>query len=153
MELLKYDPESGLFTWINGPGFRRDLDGTFAGDGNNGRVQIMVDGKNHRAHRLAFLYMTGKFPNGEVDHIDCDSLNNRWNNLRDVNRTTNQQNLRRAHADNKCGFLGVYKKRNKYQSRIYVNGKTISLGCFDSPEEAHNAYVIEKRKLHEGCTL
>lgn len=153
IELIEYNPDTGIFLWIKGPGFRRDLDGAIAGEWGGGRWQIMIDGVNYRAHRLAFLFMIGRFPNQEVDHIDGNPLNNRWSNLREVDRQTNQQNLRKAHSDNATGFLGVTKKRGKYQASICVNGRRICLGCHETPEKAHSEYIKAKRKYHEGCTI
>ncbi len=64
------------------------------------------------------------------------------------------QNIRRATARNHTGFLGVgMHVCGKYQARIRVNGKLIRIGFYESPQEAHEAYVAAKRKLHEGCTL
>lgn len=59
----------------------------------------------------------------------------------------------RAHADSFTGFLGVEIKRSRFAARICLDGKRVSLGVFDSPEEAHFAYLMAKRKIHKGCTI
>lgn len=150
--LIHYDWTSGSFTWLVGPGFRRDLDGAPAGSIKD-RHEIMIDGANHKAHRLAWLYMTGEWPEDEIDHRDGDALNNRWSNLRAASRTFNQQNLRRAHRDSTSGFLGVTPKRNRFAASICVNRKKYRLGTFATAEEAHAAYLVAKRRLHDGCTI
>lgn len=153
-KLLHYNPRTGIFRWKRAPGFRRDLDGKRAGIiHSDGRVQIMIDYVNYRAHRLAFLYMTGKFPDLEVDHKDGNKTNNRWKNLREASRVVNAQNIRRASSNNKSGLLGAWPKREKFYSQITANGKRIVLGTFETAKQAHRAYISAKRKLHEGCTL
>jgi len=153
-QALQYDPLSGVFTWITAPGYRRDLDGKVAGvRQKDRRIEIMLDYVNYRAHRLAFLYMMGEWPKQEVDHKDGDAANNSWSNLRDVSRTLNQQNLRKAHHDNKTGYLGVVQRGSKYRAVICVNRKRHFLGTFDTAEIAHEAYLAAKRNLHESCTI
>lgn len=154
-ELLRYEPDTGRFFWLRGPGFRRDLDGAEAGCSSGDRIQIMIDGKNYRPHRLAWLYMTGALPEGdlEIDHRDGDQHNNRWTNLRKVTRQVNQQNLRKAHRDSATGLLGVTKRDGRFMAVIYADRKRHFLGTFASPEAAHAAYVQAKRQLHEGNTL
>lgn len=154
-ELLHYDPETGAFTWrVNRPPRAK------AGDSPRsptraGYFRASIDGRLHYLHRLAWLYVFGEWPCGSVDHINGDVQDNRISNLRDVSHSTNLQNLRSARADNKLGLLGVHVRRDtgRYSASIYVNKRHVSLGCFDCPVEAHEAYIIAKRKHHEGCTL
>lgn len=154
-QALHYDPDTGVFTWRAGPGFRRDLDGKTAGccQGPDGRIELMVSYVNYKAHRLAWLYMTGRWPLGEIDHRDGDPSNNKWSNLREVSRGVNQQNLRRAHKDSSTGLLGVVPRDGRFRAVICMNRKRHHLGTYDTPEAAHAAYVRGKRRLHEGCTL
>ena len=99
------------------------------------------------------MYMTGEWPNGEVDHIDTNSMNDAWANLRDVSRQVNQQNQRKPLKTNKLGFLGVSKYGNGYLARIHANGVTKCLGTYSTPEKAHEVYLSAKRDLHTGSTL
>lgn len=153
-EVLSYDENTGIFRW------RRDMStqmkaGDVAGSIiTDGYWRIGLNGKAHKAHRLAWLYMYGQWP-GVIDHIDGDRLNNKINNLRDTTRSVNCQNLKRASKANKsCGFLGVTQyKPGKYQAQIRVGRRFIYLGSFDSPEEAHAAYLQKKREVHPGCTI
>ena len=97
--------------------------------------------------------MTGAMPAGDVDHINGNRADNRWCNLRDVSRTLNNQNQRRAQKDNETGLLGVSPHRGRFKAQIRVNGKVRNLGLFDSPEVAHKVYLAHKRLMHPGNTL
>lgn len=106
------------------------------------------------AHRLAWLYVYGEWPQHGLDHINGVRLDNRISNLRDVPQTINLENQRKAKGLTKSGFLGVERTRGgKWAARIVANGKRYGLGVFATPEAAHSAYVTAKRKLHEGCTI
>ena len=108
-EVVSYDLETGDFTWlISRPGV---VAGQIAGtirvnEGKSYRI-ISIDGKKHRAHRLAFLYVTGTFPCQLVDHQDGNGLNNSWLNLRRVDSVGNNRNMR-LRADNTSGICGVH---------------------------------------------
>lgn len=154
-ELLHYEPETGVFTWRVKTNKSRNWVGKRAGCANvsTGYVMIGIDGHDIRAHRLAWFYMTGEWPANEVDHRNTDKGDNRWDNLRQATTRLNGENKRRANRNSKTGFLGVSPHRNRFMARIKVNGKHKCLGTFDTPEQAHAAYVATKRQLHEGCTL
>ena len=103
-------------------------------------IKISINKKPYQGHRLAFLYMTGKFPHDLTDHIDGNGTNNKWNNLRLANRLQNLAN-RKINTNNTSGFKGVYfdKRDKRYYARIGFNGD-LNLGRFSTPEEAHIAY-------------
>lgn len=150
-QVLHYEPTTGIFTWrISRPGPRRDKAGT-KGSGNY--IVISIDGIDYRAHHLVWLYIHGTWPANEIDHINGVRHDNRFENLRDVTRYVNTQNLHRARKDNKFNILGVCKYKKKFRADIYVNGASLYLGLFSTPEEAHAAYLDAKRKLHTGCTI
>ena len=152
-EVLSYDPETGVFTHISPR--KKIRVGEVSGhlDSSNGYITLRIDKKKYYGHRAAFLYMTGNWPNNVVDHIDGNRSNNKWENLRDVTRTVNQQNIKKAPASSLSGKLGAFKKKNRWASSIKSSGKVVRLGSFSTPEEAHAAYVSAKRNLHEGCTI
>ena len=151
-ELLDYDAETGRFVWRQAN--KRVKGGTVAGYvGNDGYVRIRASGTRFLAHRLAWFYVHGTWPSGEIDHINGDRSDNRIANLRDVSRLTNRQNMRRAQADNRSGLLGVSLTNNRCKASIRSGGKNHHLGYFASPEAAHAAYVAAKRQRHDGCTI
>ncbi|WP_120636202.1 AP2 domain-containing protein [Ruegeria sp. EL01] len=84
-----------------------------------------------------------------VDHRDGDGLNNRRSNLRTADKSQNARNTG-AHADNLSGLKGVSysRQRRNWRAAICVRGKRKHLGVFDSPEEAHAAYVQAAHQLH-----
>jgi hypothetical protein len=97
--------------------------------------------------------MTGEWPKGLIDHVNGVKDDNRFANLRVVDETGNSQNIRKPNRRNKSGFMGVIFFQNKWRASITHKGKTHWLGDFKTPEEAHEAYLIAKRKLHTACTL
>lgn len=150
-QVLSFDPETGIFTWIYG-----QRAGCKAGYKlSQGHIAITVDGVPFYAHRLAWLYVNGKWPDEMIDHINGDRADNRFWNLRSCNRAINAQNQRKASKNNKCGFLGVHKFRDKFEAQIRdpIAKKIRSLGRFDTAQEAGAAYIRAKRNLHPGCTL
>lgn len=152
-ELLEYDPNTGVFTW-KAITSNRVKAGIRAGTVNGrGYRLIGVNGKQVPAHRLAFLFMTGKWPAKYVDHINGQRDDNRFPNLRDVTQTVNMQNQKKARQDSKTGLLGVTLKKGRFRATIKVNGKQRSLGTFSTPEVAHAVYLSHKRKAHPGNTL
>jgi len=150
--IIHYDPNTGEFSWINTnkPG-RHARPGWTA---DKGYLRIEIDGKAYRAHRLAWLYMYGENPD-QIDHINGVKLDNRICNLRNVTRQVNAQNQRAASRNNKVGLLGVTKMCQRYRAQVRdpINKKIFYLGTFDTPEEAHRAYIEKKRELHPGCTI
>ena len=108
---LDYDPQTGEFTWIKSMG-RVDRTGRVAGTvAHNGYIHIGIktDGKKklYLGHRLAFLWMTGKWPPNEVDHINGERSDNRWCNLRLATRRQNCCN-KAVRKNNKAGITGVW---------------------------------------------
>ena len=167
-ELVHYEPESGAFTWLPRPrsAFRSNrlfgqwhgrCSGKMAGGpGGSGYIVIPIDDGRYQAHRLAWLYVHGEWPEHFIDHINGIRSDNRLANLRDVSRQTNQQNMRKAPGAKQMP-LGVYfhhrKLLRRYSASIRIDGRTKHLGYFDDPEVAHDAYLQAKRRHHAGCTI
>lgn len=148
-ERLSYCHESGLFTWKIQ--FNNVILGSIAGTKNsNGHVQIRIYGKRIFAHKLAWAFVYGKFPNGMIDHINGIRSDNRISNLRVVNSSENAHNQRNPSKRTKSGYLGVswVSSRKKWQAGLGINGKYKFLGLFDDPKIAHQAYLAGKRIYH-----
>lgn len=138
MELVSYAPESGIFTWAKSrPACRRgDPCGRISVHGYH---EVGIDGRLWRANRLAVLYMTGALPSPDmdVDHINRDPADNRWNNLRLASRSQNMANIARS-AKNTTGAKGVVwdGARKKWRAQIRINGVKTNLGRFDTMDQA-----------------
>jgi len=149
---LHYCPDTGVFTRLKSAGNVKAM--TEAGGLNPaGYVLISVKSGRYMAHRLAFLYMLGRFPLDQTDHINHNRSDNRWANLRDINNLDNGRNISMKKT-NTSGITGVYwhKKNNNWCSRIAVNGKTINIGSFDNKTDAAIARLMAEQKygFHEN---
>jgi len=163
-EAVRYEPETGQFFWLQ----ERPLSHfkstqasatwhtKFAGK-QAGTQSTNHAGKTYRylhlfgrvilAHRMAFLYVTGRHPS-TIDHIDGDGTNNKWRNLREVKGASENNKNQRLRSDNTSGYVGViwFKPAQKWKARITVDGKHKSLGYFESIDDAVNARLAAERK-------
>jgi hypothetical protein len=146
-DILHYDPNTGVFTWRNSP--RPGWNGKVAGhtDAHTGYRRIHIMGKLHRAHRLAFLYMTGEWPVYQVDHVDLVRTNNAWSNLREATAKQNKHNSG-AKPNKVLNLRGITKHRRRFGARICNGGERIYLGSFATAEEAHKAYCEAAERMH-----
>jgi HNH endonuclease len=150
-ELLHYDPITGEFTWLvsrRGHTKAGDKAGTLKGPDYD-RVQIFIQGRIYTRYRLAWLYMTGEWPKAEIDHKDCNPMNDTWDNLREATRGQNMGNCSRG-WNNSTGYKGVqYNPRwkKKYIAVITHNYKGRYLGSYSTPQEAHLAYARAAKEL------
>lgn len=151
--VLVYDPDTGIFTWkIRST--RKDLIGKPAGNvRKRGYVLIAIHNKKRLAHRLAWLYMTGKEPSFHIDHKNGNPTDNRFSNLREVNRFGNLQNMRGPTKRNKSGYLGVCFHEGKWLVQIMHFGEKIREWGYKTPEEAYVRYLELKRQIHSTCTI
>jgi len=151
LELLHYDPDTGLFTWrVDRPGGRNSRKaGDVAGSINksHGYVVVTIDGSQFYGHRLAHYYVTHRWPADEVDHRDLNRSNNAWTNLRSAMKA--QQRFNQAsRLDNSTGFKGVTPTpEGRFKAKIKVRGQNINLGHFDTAEEAGEAYRSAAERL------
>ena len=145
MAALRYDPETGDFHWRN-PVYASWK--SPAGSVANGRKTIWVNGFNYYASRLAWLYVYGVWPNAEIDHINGNSTDNRIANLRDVSHAVNMQNQKRPRKDNRSGLIGAQKNGSGWRAVVKTGGKKLHLGTYDTPEQAHAAYLQAKKAMH-----
>lgn len=154
-DLLDYDPATGNLAWRK-TGKGRRLDRIAGSPDRHGYLQTRVNGRMYFNHRLAWLHVHGTWPQYVIDHINGNPADNRIENLRDVPRKTNQENQRKAAASNKTtGLLGasLHRKTGKFVAAIQTNRRTHYLGLYQTPEQAHAAYVTAKHQLHQGATI
>lgn len=154
-ELLNYDASTGVFTWL--PRDSKQFNAVFAGK-EAGTVKsceylrINLGGKIYKAHRLAWLYAYGAFPEKEIDHINHNPLDNRLVNLREVSHAENGKN-QSLKKNSKTGISGVnwHSYKQRWHSRINSNGDRLHLGDYDdffeavcarkSAENAHKYHI------------
>lgn len=145
--LLKYDPDTGVWIWINAPFRKPQLVGTEAGhlSWKDGSRRIMIDRTMYRSSRLAWFYMTGEWPKEEIDHEDRDPSNDKWENLREATSAENKANTKLS-SRNTSGYRGVswHDLRQKWRAQV----DRVHLGLFDTAEEAAAARDAFAAKLH-----
>lgn len=147
-ELLHYEPTTGWFTWIVQYN-SRTLVGSRAGTLQYGRRKIQIGGIQYYSGRLAWFYMTGKWPTCLIDHKDRDKQNDAWLNLREANYCESTHN--RILPVGQSGHRGVRRipsNPHRWEARIAVGNSRMTLGAYDSAEEAHKAYLAASEKLH-----
>ncbi len=152
IELLHYDPLIGIFTWKISPCLKIKI-GDIAGTDNHGYIIIGIKGERYLAHRLAWFYYYGYWPENEIDHIDRIKHHNWISNLRETSHSCNTKNTN-LRVDNTSGAKGVYldKSSNKWRAGIMVNQKAYYLGVFkDFDEAVCHRLAAEQCLGWEGC--
>ncbi len=146
-EVLHYDPETGIWTWLITLSPRSPA-GNLAckTKHDTGYHRISIDGHRYKAHRLAWLYMTGKWPDRQIDHENTIRHDNRWTNLRQATQQQNSANMLRK--NNKLKIKGIIRSRNgaRFIARIMVDYQSIHLGTYDTQEEAAEVYRTAAEK-------
>ncbi len=152
--ILCYDAKTGIFTWLVNTGGM--FIGSVAGHiTTRGYIRIGIHNKEYMAHRLAWLYMEGYFPEEELDHKNGNTTDNSWSNLRPVRRRCNLQNTK-IWSHNTSKFTGVYwdKRNTKWAVEITVDGQKIFLGRYDCKLNAALArYTFETWCSKWTCDL
>lgn len=154
LELLRYEPETGKFYWVNSRYSNRN--GTEAGSlRKSGYVFLSIDGFQYLAHRVAWLVTHGEWPADGLDHRDGVRSHNWISNLRPADASQNLQNQRVAHKRGRSGLLGVSwsVSHKKWLATIMVDGKRHYLGRYASKDFAHAAYLQAKARLHPFQTI
>lgn len=141
LKYFSYNPETGVFIKKK----NKKVAGYFD---KFGYVILLYKNKPIKAHRLAFLVMTGTWPIAEVDHINGGKADNRWANLRDVSHNENRKNLK-LYKNSKSGFRGIAwcTENKKYYVYINDNGRRLFLGRYSSFDDAVNVRIEAERNL------
>lgn len=154
LEVLSYDRQTGVFSWLYRPSNRihiGDRAGVLIASGHR---FINVDGEKLQASRLAWFYVHGEWPKGDIKFKDDNRDNVAIDNLTDMSRIEASR-LRGALATNTSGFKGVSRssKEGKWQASITWNYKQVNLGSrFDSAEDAAEVYNEAEARLRTATT-
>jgi len=152
-ENLSYNTCTGNLEWLNDRAGGKVKSGSVAGSTNGKYKQIKIFGKWYKCHRLVWLLKTGDWPSDQIDHINRDSLDNRFENLRDVSNYTNCLNRKKKSSS---GVVGVTfdKVTEKWRAQTCIKGVHKNLGRFNTVEEALEAYnkanVDRQKSVAEG---
>lgn len=133
-EIYSYNPDTGIF-------LRKGSDVGVIESWNK-YLKSYYKGKYYSVHRLIWIYMTGNTPASDIDHIDHDRQNNKWENLRLVSRKQNMQNAIKSKV-NTSGFTGVTwcKQQGQWQAQIMIDGKNKKIGRYNSKIDAVAARI------------
>jgi hypothetical protein len=144
-DLFDYDLSTGILTRVRRQGRRGQIGRVGYLSSDSRYLEICIDKKAIKLHRLIFFYMTGRWP-VTVDHINGDGLDNRWLNLREATYSQNNVNC----GPRRDGLKGAHfsKREGCWRSSISYSGKRYHLGRFATEQDAHAAYAQKARELH-----
>jgi hypothetical protein len=147
-QLVHYDPDTGIFTAVSGRGGVRAGDQLGCKDkrSHSSYIFLSLDGRNYRAHRVAWFFVTGHWPVLLMDHINGDGTDNRIVNLREATHLQNSAN-RRPNKDRVLKGIAIHTRKKRWQAQIRNRGLQIYLGLFDTPESAAAAYAAKATEL------
>ena len=164
LECFRYEPETGLLYWRERPLYHfRDENkrimkvtnsknvGNLVGYLNSmGYYDTELEDVRYRVHRIVWKLYYGVEPREFIDHINGDRTDNRIENLREANYNENMSNVKKS-SKNTSGYKGVswIKSKKKYRCVLTYNKKSIFLGYFDDPKEAHKVYCEASLKYHK----
>jgi len=143
-ELFNYEPSTGWLMRRTRPANctqKGDIAGSVS---SNGYINIMINGKQYKAHRIVWLYHFGTLPE-YLDHINRNKLDNRLENLRPATKAQNMAN-RSRNTKSSSRFKGVRQKRSKWMAQARIDGEKKYLGSFSTQEDAHRAYCSAMQK-------
>lgn len=140
--LLDYDPETGVFTNRFRRSHRAPKGCAVGGRNGPGYTLIRLNGRTYLAHRLAWLWVHGRWPADQLDHINGIRNDNRISNLREACNAQNCAN-RRVHKNNRIGVKGVFElPSGNFGAKV----RDVYLGSFATEQEAHDAYCAAAAK-------
>lgn len=151
---LRYDPHTGNLFWRYFDGMSKRWNSRWAGKSaftakSHGHHYGVISGRNYYAHRVIWAMQTGKWPECQIDHINGDRCDNRWDNLRTATHSQNGMN-RGPQKNNTSGYKGVYfhRQSGKWCARIKAGELNVSLGLHETAEMAAEAYRMAAEEMH-----
>jgi hypothetical protein len=152
-EILEYQPDTGLFYWkTSGKGIKKNRKAGHLS--KDGYVDIRIKNSLYPAHRVAWMMVTGSWPNNFVDHINRIRSDNRFVNLREATKAENAQNTDLP-SNNTSGYKGVvwHKPNRNWCAQIFINKKHIHLGSFKNLQDAINARAEAEKEFFTHSPL
>lgn len=160
-ECLVYDPETGILTWRDRPRGHFPDDGSWrrflanfagkpAGSASDRYIRVIISPHKLYAHRIIWTMQTGAWPGVEIDHENGDKLDNRWGNLREATHQGNMRNRPGWGGRDLPKGVSRHRSGNRYTAHCWKDGRNLYLGCFATPEAAHEAYRAVAAELHGG---
>lgn len=151
LDVIEYDPDTGLFRWKKRPS-ARCAEGWFSGGclGKKGYLGFRVFYERYYAHRLAWALHSGSLSESvEIDHINGNKADNRIINLRVASPSQNQHN-KNKYLNNKSGLKGICldARSGKWRAKFNCDGVRYELGLFEMIEEAKTALIAARSKAH-----
>ena len=135
LNLFFYDPLTGIFTWLKTLGSKAIKYSNAGYLSGEGYIIINIKTDVYKAHRLAWFYMTGNWPN-IIDHDDRHRSNNKWSNLNNGSQSDNSKNCKKQ-INNKSGITGVRDNEDGTYTAYITNNKNYKyLGTFNDIESA-----------------
>ena len=145
-EVWRYDPDTGFFFWRVSPRYKIAI-GDRAGNFDGKYWRLRYKKKNYKASRVAWLIMTGLWPNDQIDHVNGNKVDDRFCNLREATNAENCRNIG-VRKTNRLGIKGVSKNKYSYTAVTTLNGKRYHIGSFRTPEEAALYQQAAAHALH-----
>lgn len=144
--IYRYEPDTGKLIWID-EGINRAKLGTEAGfDNGQGYLQVCLQTKSIKFHRLCWALYYGAWPKKHIDHRNGDKKDNRIENLREATMADNCRNTLQKRAANR--YPGVRARHGKFAAEIQLNGKKRHLGTFENEIDAATTYAKASVELH-----
>lgn len=151
-ERIAVDADVGVVRWVDATKYHVPLNGREAGAAcrtTSGKVywRVKVDGRPIKRSHIVFLFVTGKWPTQQIDHINGNSLDDRAVNLREATPTQNAWN-HKSRKKSTALPMGIRQlPSGRFQARIACNKKTVHLGSFASVADALTAYTNKRKEL------
>lgn len=150
---ISVDVENGIVFWIDATKHHKPLVGCQAGSkrggSSNGKYywHVKIDTAPIKRSHIIFLFATGKWPELQIDHINGDSLDDRFENLREVTPTQNAWNHKKRAKKSDCP-MGVRRlKSGRYLARIACNKQMFQFGPFETQDEASAIYQRKRKEM------
>lgn len=148
-EYLNYDPSSGVVRWKKRTGPQCQLGEQAGNVDSNGYRQIQFFGKRYKTTRIIWLLMTGAWPSDEIDHVNRDRADDRWENLRIATHAQNMANQNIMRVNNISGYRGVCWHKSTKKWAVQVKGhRPCHCGLFENKEDAARHYDEIVRALY-----